>query len=92
LQSTETGFIASCYDIASCLLVLVITYAGGKGHKPKWIGWGVFIMGLGSIVFSLPHFFAPEYSISEGKEHLNLCESSHAISGKCKPSHLKSFM
>lgn len=89
LHSTETGFIASSYDIASCLCVLLITYLGGKGHKPLWIGWGVFIMGTGSLVFAMPHFFAPAYEY--GKEEHNVCNSV-IIHGKCFPSNLKAYM
>nr|CAB3266359.1 solute carrier organic anion transporter family member 4A1-like [Phallusia mammillata] len=90
LHSTETGFIASSYDIASCLSVLVITYIGGKGHKPSWIGWGIFIMGIGNLFFSLPHFIAPAYTI--GEEQHNLCNSTDTVHSKCTPSNLKSYM
>uniref|UniRef100_H2Y4Q4 Solute carrier organic anion transporter family member n=1 Tax=Ciona savignyi TaxID=51511 RepID=H2Y4Q4_CIOSA len=83
LHSTETGLIASSYDVASCLLVLLITYIGGRGHKPLWIGWGVLVIGIGSIVFSLPHFFAPTYLY--GEEIHNVCNST-IEQGKCSES------
>ena len=89
LRSTETGFISSSYDIASCLVVLLITHVGGRGHKPLWIGWGVFIMGIGSLVFTLPHFLAPPYTF--GKEEQNLCLELFS-SEQCKHSNLKSYM
>uniref|UniRef100_H2Y4Q5 Solute carrier organic anion transporter family member n=1 Tax=Ciona savignyi TaxID=51511 RepID=H2Y4Q5_CIOSA len=89
LHSTETGLIASSYDVASCLLVLLITYIGGRGHKPLWIGWGVLVIGIGSIVFSLPHFFAPTYLY--GEEIHNVCNST-IEQGKCSESSLKKYM
>lgn len=63
LRSSETGFMAACYEIGVCVSIPVVTYVGGRGHKPLWIGWGMFIMGAGSIVFSLPHFIASSYVI-----------------------------
>ncbi|CAK8680047.1 unnamed protein product [Clavelina lepadiformis] len=62
LLSSEAGLIASCYDIASCVSLLFITYVGGRGHKPLWLGWGIITMGVGAVVFSLPRFIAPAYS------------------------------
>ncbi|XP_078492244.1 solute carrier organic anion transporter family member 4A1 [Ciona intestinalis] len=89
LHSTETGLIASSYDISSCISVLIITYIGGRGHKPLWIGWGVFLIGIGSIVFSSPHYFAPSYVF--GEEVHNVCNST-IEQGKCMESSLKSYM
>jgi len=63
IRSTETGFIANSYDIASFLCLLPVSYLGGRGTgtKPVWIGSGIVIMGLGSLLFSLPHFITPQY-------------------------------
>ncbi|XP_069808390.1 solute carrier organic anion transporter family member 4A1 isoform X2 [Dendropsophus ebraccatus] len=56
LHSYHTGLIASSYDIAACLCLTFVSYFGGNGHKPRWLGWGVLIMGVGSLVFALPQF------------------------------------
>lgn len=64
LRSSETGFISSASDIAGCFAIPIFTYIGGAGHKPLWIGSGVFIMALGSLFLSIPHFAAPAYSIA----------------------------
>lgn len=88
LQSSETGMIASCYDIGACLAVLFVTYIGGKGHKPSWIGWGMIICGFGSMVFALPHFVAPHYVA--GEEINNICNSSISRQ-KCLSSYLESY-
>ncbi|CAK8679887.1 solute carrier organic anion transporter family member 4A1-like [Clavelina lepadiformis] len=89
LQSTETGFIASSYDIASFLSVLFITYIGGRGHKPLWIGWGIFLLGLGSLVFTLPHFLAPTYSF--GVVEHNVCNATTSNT-ECTVSGLRYYM
>ncbi|XP_029635260.1 solute carrier organic anion transporter family member 4A1-like [Octopus sinensis] len=61
LSSTESGTIASCYDIASVVCLIPISYFGGLGRKPRYLGIGVFVMGIGSFMFSLPHFLSGNY-------------------------------
>ncbi|XP_014664497.1 PREDICTED: solute carrier organic anion transporter family member 4A1-like [Priapulus caudatus] len=58
LSSAEAGLIASSYDIAAVLLALPVSYLGAHAHKPRWLGIGSLIMGLGSFVFCLPHLAA----------------------------------
>ena len=62
LKSADTGLIASCYDIASVLCLIPVSYLGGIGSKPRWLGFGIILMGLGSIVFAVPHFTTGLYS------------------------------
>jgi len=87
LQSTETGFIASCYDIASLLVVLTISYVGGKGRKPLWIAWGNILMGVACVCFSLPHFLAPPYT----NKVENDCVAGAEEERKCQSSNLRSY-
>ena len=56
----------SCYDIASVLCMIPVSYFGTDSHKPRWLGFGVLIVGVGSLVFSLPHFITGlyEYEVS----------------------------
>lgn len=62
LSSTESGTIASCYDIASVLCLIPISYFGGLGRKPRYLGIGVLVIGIGSFVFALPHFLSGKYN------------------------------
>uniref|UniRef100_A0A9J8A222 Solute carrier organic anion transporter family member n=1 Tax=Cyprinus carpio carpio TaxID=630221 RepID=A0A9J8A222_CYPCA len=66
LHSYQAGLIASSYDIAACVCLTFVSYFGGTGHKPRWLGWGVLIMALGSLVFALPHFTTPPYQFLHG--------------------------
>ncbi|TRY89869.1 hypothetical protein DNTS_030349 [Danionella cerebrum] len=75
LRSYQAGLIASSYDIAACLCLTFVSYFGGTGHKPRWLGWGVLIMALGSLVFALPHFTSPPYQARE-PEHIGLCSAN----------------
>ncbi|XP_076817683.1 solute carrier organic anion transporter family member 4A1-like [Clavelina lepadiformis] len=65
LSSAESGLVVSSYNIASCLAIPIVTYIGGKGHKPLWIGWGMILMGIGCVVFTLPHFTSAPYHVNE---------------------------
>lgn len=72
LTSTESGLIASGYDVACVACLLPITYFGGLAHKPRWIGTGVLLLSLGSFLFALPHFTVGHYSYESSHEH-NVC-------------------
>uniref|UniRef100_A0A3B5KR34 Solute carrier organic anion transporter family member n=1 Tax=Xiphophorus couchianus TaxID=32473 RepID=A0A3B5KR34_9TELE len=75
LPSYQAGLIASSYDIAACVCLAFVSYFGGTGHKPRWLGWGVLIMALGSLVFTLPHFTAPPYLVSL-QEQIGMCSAN----------------
>ncbi|XP_062706143.1 solute carrier organic anion transporter family member 4A1 isoform X2 [Aedes albopictus] len=73
LRSTQTGLVASGYDIASFLCLVPVSYFGGRlgASKPRWIGWGVAVMGLGAFVFALPHFLVGQYRATNSEQ--NVC-------------------
>ena len=60
-DSTQSGIIAGSYDMGSLLSVIPVTYFGGRkgASKPRFIAAGLFMMGIGSLIFSSPHFFSP---------------------------------
>lgn len=62
------------YDIASFFCLIPVSYFGGRvgASKPKWVGWGIVIMGLGFFTFSLPHFLVGPYRAAENLEN-NVC-------------------
>ncbi|XP_067214968.1 solute carrier organic anion transporter family member 4A1 isoform X2 [Linepithema humile] len=85
LKSSETGLIAGGYDIASFLLLVPVSYLGGraKASKPRYIGVGVLVLGIGSLLFASPHYLAGPYRGDQQKE--NICQgvanvTSHSIS------------
>ena len=69
-SSTVSGTIASCYDIASVLCLIPVSYFGGLGCKPRYLGIGVLVMGIGSFVFSLPQFTTGLYEADENGLHM----------------------
>ncbi|XP_023977638.1 solute carrier organic anion transporter family member 4C1 [Physeter macrocephalus] len=61
LKSSLTGLISSSYDITFCLLSLFVSFIGERGHKPRWLAFASFMIGLGALVYSLPKFFSGKY-------------------------------
>ncbi|XP_038052227.1 solute carrier organic anion transporter family member 4A1-like [Patiria miniata] len=82
LSSKASGFIVSMYDITCALLVLFVTYIGGRGHKPKWLTWGLVIMGTGSVIFALPHFTTELYQPVVGSDSI-LCRNGTSGEPQC---------
>jgi hypothetical protein len=46
------------------------------GHKGKYIGAGMFLVGVGSLVLISPHFFAGTYSA--GSLHSEVCDPANS--------------
>lgn len=83
LSSTESGAIASCYDIASVLCLIPVSYFGGLGCKPRYLGIGVFVMGLGSLMFSLPQFTSGLYEVGRPNGPSLCGEQSNSSLDEC---------
>ncbi|XP_050680474.1 solute carrier organic anion transporter family member 4A1 isoform X2 [Leptidea sinapis] len=84
LRSMQTGVIAGGYDMASFACLVPVTYLGGRSgaSKPRWLGWGALLMGVGSLLFALPHFLVPPYKVA-GEEPADLCIANKTSSVQC---------
>ncbi|XP_027478330.1 solute carrier organic anion transporter family member 4A1 isoform X2 [Zalophus californianus] len=90
LPSYQSGLIASSYDAAACLCLTFVSYFGGNGHKPRWLGWGVLVMGAGSLLFALPHFTAGAYE-AEVAEGVGTCRANRSVACRDSTSGLASY-
>ncbi|XP_043213019.1 solute carrier organic anion transporter family member 5A1-like isoform X2 [Amphibalanus amphitrite] len=80
IPSSLTGVIASFYEIGNMLTVIFVSYLGSRRHVPVWIGRGIIVMGLGSLLFSVPHFLTDSYSLSVDSN------SSSVADNVCRPA------
>lgn len=79
IGSAISGSIAASYELGSLIAVIFISYLGGRRHIPKWIGIGVILMGLGALLFALPHVIAEKYTVHHriiNDTTENICKSS----------------
>ncbi|XP_060516350.1 solute carrier organic anion transporter family member 3A1-like isoform X2 [Cylas formicarius] len=61
IPSSLSGLVASSYEIGNVITVIFVSYLGSRRHIPIWIGVGAVIMGIGSLIFMVPHFIAEEH-------------------------------
>jgi organic anion transporter 3A len=60
IPSSLSGLIASSYEMGNVITVIFVSYLGSRRHIPVWIGVGAVIMGVGSLIFMVPHFIGDE--------------------------------
>lgn len=81
IPSSLSGLIASSYEIGNVITVIFVSYLGSRRHIPVWIAVGAVIMGIGSLVFVVPHFIAEVNSetLANNKSDDNICRLPHAL-------------
>jgi len=76
LSSKESGLIRATNSISQMIATFPMSYFGGKGCKPRYLGVGILSLGIGALIFSLPHFLSDIYQPSvttDGSDSLVLC-------------------
>ena len=81
MKSSDTGLLVACQDIGSLLVMLPASHFGSRlgASKPRWIAVGMMVLGIGSFVWTLPHFLTGPYipgdlgSLEEPQESSSLC-------------------
>ena len=56
IPSSTSGVLASTYGVGNVATILFVSYLGSQRHIPVFIGFGVLLMGISSLLFALPHF------------------------------------
>jgi len=78
--------LSSAFDIAILITVVFISYFGGT-HKPKWLGAGVFIQGIGALLFASPQFITVTYDVGKDANlTLEECNDKSDFSPECRES------
>uniref|UniRef100_A0A2K5W5H3 Solute carrier organic anion transporter family member n=1 Tax=Macaca fascicularis TaxID=9541 RepID=A0A2K5W5H3_MACFA len=90
ISSSLAGLIDGSFEIGNLLVIVFVSYFGSKLHRPKLIGIGCLIMGTGSILTALPHFFMGYYRYSK-ETHINPSENSTSSLSTCLINQILSF-
>uniref|UniRef100_A0A673LDY9 Major facilitator superfamily (MFS) profile domain-containing protein n=1 Tax=Sinocyclocheilus rhinocerous TaxID=307959 RepID=A0A673LDY9_9TELE len=56
IPSSTVGIIDGSFEMGNLLVITVASYFGAKFNRPKIIGSGVLLMGIGTLLMALPHF------------------------------------
>ena len=54
------GIVTSVFDVAALIFIGPVSYFGVR-NKPISLGVGMIVMGVGYVVFMLPHFIEETY-------------------------------
>ena len=88
LPSTLVALLLVTFDISVLISVIFISYFGDKRHKPKWLGYGSIVQGIGAFVFALPQFLFGKYEVgSEGSLMLESCIVGEDFNSTCDPTN-----
>uniref|UniRef100_A0A8V5GSL5 Solute carrier organic anion transporter family member n=2 Tax=Melopsittacus undulatus TaxID=13146 RepID=A0A8V5GSL5_MELUD len=91
LNSSLTGLISASYDISFCILALFVSFFGERGHKPRWLAFSAFMLGLGSLIFSLPHFSSGKYHFGTKLEDTCQIPGTRSVNFTCSASGVSSL-
>lgn len=80
IPSKTTGLITVGNDISQLFVSVVLSYYAGRGHRPRWIAFGIYTVVLFCCLTMLPHFL-----YGPGEDALSLTKEYRA-----KPSTLNS--
>jgi len=78
LPSSKTAWLISSYEISGAPALLIIGYFGLTLRRPIWIGGGLILLGIGSVIYLIPHFAAPPYRFADSGDSNNLCVEKNA--------------
>ncbi|KAL3221320.1 hypothetical protein MRX96_050264 [Rhipicephalus microplus] len=89
LKAYESGMILSSNDVASCLTMLPVAFLATKRNKPRFIGYGVAMLGLGNLIVAMAHFLAPGYRLSASGT--DLCPMTGFSSSCTKTGSIRNY-
>ena len=91
-SSTAAGFILSAFEISVVLVVVFVSYLGGRGHVTKWLGTGCILQGIGCLIFMSPQFILFNNTPPEaGDNSFQVC-SSNATEVTCNSSNTVAYL
>eukprot|EP00062_Callorhinchus_milii_P018329 gi/632971684/ref/XP_007902292.1/ PREDICTED: solute carrier organic anion transporter family member 1C1-like isoform X1 [Callorhinchus milii] len=61
IPSSFIGVIDGSFEMGNVLMIAFVSYFGANLHRPRLIAAGSLLMGLGTFMIALPHFFMGSY-------------------------------
>lgn len=58
ISSQMSGAIVSTFELGNLATIIFVSYFGTHRHIPRWIGTGIVVTAIGSLIFSVPHFMS----------------------------------
>ncbi|XP_043093771.1 solute carrier organic anion transporter family member 1C1-like [Puntigrus tetrazona] len=86
ISSSKVGTIDSSFEMGNLLVITFVSYFGAKFHRPKIIGSGVLLMGVGTLLMALPHFIMSRYKYDTAATHIN-DPYNVTVSSTCSSDH-----
>ncbi|XP_073801552.1 solute carrier organic anion transporter family, member 1F3 isoform X4 [Danio rerio] len=71
IPSSTVGIIDGSFEMGNILVITLVSYVGAKFHRPKIIGAGVLLMGIGTLLMASPHFIMGRYRYGTAATHTN---------------------
>lgn len=86
LSSTAVSVLLVSFDMSVLVSVIFISYFGDKQHKPRWLGYGSIVQGIGALIFALPQFIFGKYAVGLA-DTLESCSSGEDFNAPCDSSN-----
>uniref|UniRef100_A0A8D2DL84 Solute carrier organic anion transporter family member n=1 Tax=Sciurus vulgaris TaxID=55149 RepID=A0A8D2DL84_SCIVU len=71
IPSSLVGVIDGSFEIGNLLVITFVSYFGAKLHRPRIIGAGCLIMGVGTLLIAVPQFFMEKYRYEKSSPFSN---------------------
>nr|XP_036876161.1 solute carrier organic anion transporter family member 1C1 [Manis javanica] len=69
ISSSLVGAIDGSFEIGNLLIITFVSYFGARLHRPKIIGAGCLLMGVGTLLIAMPQFFMELYRYERYERH-----------------------
>ncbi|CAG9855221.1 unnamed protein product [Phyllotreta striolata] len=71
ISSRTAGVISVGNDVSQLLVSAILSYYAGRGHRPRWMAFGMYTVVLFCLITALPH-----YLYGAGEDALSLTEEN----------------
>lgn len=104
IRSTVTGFLLAASECGQISTALLLTYYAGRGHRPRWIAFGMVLFSISAMLVSLPHFlygdktiksldttsdYSTSNNVSSAYDICSVMSTSHDDDESCKMENIQ---